>query len=166
MYKTLSASDNIYDQKMAELFPLVKSIALKYADYNNDVDDLVQEGMIGVIKAVDNFTEEKDTKFSTYAVYWIKKYILDYLNRNSTTSHFEYSELDDYTEDEVQEENTISLDFPDNFPELEKKVIVQLYEHEFTLSQVAKNLSITRERARQLKEKALRRLKAFGYTIG
>jgi RNA polymerase sigma factor (sigma-70 family) len=169
MYKPVDASDNIYDEKIAELFPLVRSLAKKYSSNSHDIDDLVQEGMIGVIKAVDNFDETKDTKFSTYAVFWIKKYILDYLNRHSSAIHSEYYEtLDSITDDsdiEIEDQSKISLNFPANFPKQEKQVIIELYEYEFTLKQVALNLGISRERARQLKEKALRRLKAAGFTI-
>ncbi len=160
-------SDQIYDEKIAELFPLVKSIALKYISYNHPLDDLMQEGMIGVIKAVDNFDESKDTKFSTYAVYWIKKYILDYIGKESNLPFSEYDENLHNTEYESLQTSpeTISIEFPPNFPLLEKEVIIKLYQHEFTLSEVAKQLQLPRERVRQVREKALRRLKAFGFKL-
>ncbi len=160
-------SDQSYDQKIAELFPLVKSIAAKYSSYQHPLEDLIQEGMIGVIKAVDNYDQDKETKFSTYAVYWIKKYILDYLARDANYSHYEYQEnLHDVNiEDLETTENNISIEFPQDFPQLEKQVIIQLYQHEFTLSEVAKQLNLPRERVRQLREKALRRLKANGFIL-
>ena len=160
-------SDQVYDEKIVELFPLVKSIALKYASNNHPLDDLMQEGMIGVIKAVDNYDETKDTKFSTYAVYWIKKYILDYIAKDSNLPFSEYNENLHETEyDTIQTTlETISIEFPPNFPSLEKQVIIKLYQHEFTLSEVSKQLNLPRERVRQLREKALRRLKANGYKI-
>ena len=159
--------DHLYDEKIAELFPLVKSIALKYASNNHPLDDLMQEGMIGIIKAVDNYDETKDTKFSTYAVYWIKKYILDYIAKDSNLSFTEYNENQHETEHDTIENNsdTISIEFPPNFPTLEKKVIIELYQHEFTLSEVSKQLNLPRERVRQLREKALRRLKSYGYKM-
>lgn len=54
---------------------LVVSIAKKYK--NNDISflDLVQEGNMGLIKAVDKYDESLDYKFSTYATYWIKQAI-------------------------------------------------------------------------------------------
>ncbi len=160
-------SDQIYDQKITELFPLVKSIALKYASHTHPLEDLMQEGMIGVIKAVDKFDENNDTKFSTYAVYWIKKYILDYITKDAHHSHYEYNEeIHDNQVDIIKaDESKIAIDFPTNFPDIEKQVIIQLYQHEFTLSEVAKQLNLPRERIRQLREKALRRLKANGFTI-
>ncbi len=160
-------SDKIYDERIAELYPLVKSIALKYVSNNHPLDDLMQEGMIGVIKAVDNFDEGKDTKFSTYAVYWIKKYILDYIGQDSNLPFSEYNEnLHEREFDTLPTTSeTISIEFPDNFPLLEKQVIIKLYQHEFTLSEVAKQLNLPRERVRQLREKALRRLKSHGFKI-
>ncbi len=45
-------------------------------------DDLVQEGMCGLIKAVDRFDQDKDAVFMTYAMWWIKanirKYVMNY----------------------------------------------------------------------------------------
>lgn len=160
-------SDLIYDEKIAELFPLVKSIALKYASHNHQLDDLMQEGMIGVIKAVDNYDNSSDAKFSTYAVYWIKKYILDYIAKDSNSPFSEYHENLHQTDlDTIQTtKETISIEFPPNFPSLEKKVIILLYQNEFTLAEVAKNLNLSRERVRQIREKALRRLKACGFKL-
>lgn len=60
---------------------LVVSIAKKYAP-SNDPDmlmDLIQEGNIGLMRAVDRFKPDRDTRFSTYGVYWIKQAILRYL---------------------------------------------------------------------------------------
>lgn len=160
-------SDQIYDEKIAELYPLVKSIALKYASHNHPLEDLMQEGMIGVIKAVDNYDQTSDAKFSTYAVYWIKKYILNYISKDTNSVFSEYNEnLHDPQSQQISPPtNTISIQFPSNFPKLEKQVIIQLYQDEFTLSEVARELNLPRERVRQLREKALRRLKACGYII-
>lgn len=57
---------------------LVVSIAKKYAP-SSDPDmlmDLIQEGNIGLMRAVDRFKPDRDTRFSTYGVYWIKQAIL------------------------------------------------------------------------------------------
>ena len=57
---------------------LVYVIAKKYVDINKGVfiEDLVQEGTFGLMKAVDKFEYDKGFKFSTYASYWIKDAIL------------------------------------------------------------------------------------------
>ncbi len=46
---------------------VVEVIALKYIDSPLEKDDLVQEGMIGLLAAIKSFNSEKGTKFSTYA---------------------------------------------------------------------------------------------------
>lgn len=51
-------------------------------DYNRDRDELlelVQEGNIGISKALDRFDQSKNVKFTSYAQYWVRARILDYL---------------------------------------------------------------------------------------
>lgn len=45
-------------------------------------DDLEQEGMMGLLSAVERFSPEKDTKFSTFAIYWIRSKIMRYFYDN------------------------------------------------------------------------------------
>lgn len=54
---------------------LVHAIAQRYAGHGLDVEDLVQEGMIGLVKAVDRFDPERGVAFSTYATFWIRESI-------------------------------------------------------------------------------------------
>ena len=54
---------------------LVVFIARKYDNRFLSFLDLVQEGNLGLMRAVDMFDYKKDVKFSTYAVYWIRQYI-------------------------------------------------------------------------------------------
>lgn len=57
---------------------LVVKIALGYGGYPNLLD-LVQEGNIGLMRAVWKYDPERGTRFSTYASFWIRAYILKYL---------------------------------------------------------------------------------------
>jgi len=55
---------------------LVFSIAMKYNRVTLPFEDLVMEGNIGLLRAVDRFDPHKGFKFSTFAVWWIKQSIL------------------------------------------------------------------------------------------
>lgn len=56
-------------------YGLVASLASNYLSSGISFDDLFQEGCIGLIEAANRFDPEKNTRFSTYATPWIKKYI-------------------------------------------------------------------------------------------
>ena len=52
---------------------LVVSVAKKYQHRGLPLEELIQEGNIGLMSAVDKFDPKKETKFSTHATYWIKQ---------------------------------------------------------------------------------------------
>ena len=52
---------------------LVFAIAKKFTNRGMDLLDLLQEGNIGLMKAVDKFDHRRDNKFSTYATWWIRQ---------------------------------------------------------------------------------------------
>jgi len=62
---------------------LVLSVIRRFASRNEDVDDLFQIGCIGLIKAIDNFDDSLQVKFSTYAVPMILGEIRRYLRDNN-----------------------------------------------------------------------------------
>lgn len=63
------------DQFIKSNLRLVVSIAKKYKSSSLDLSDLVQEGTLGLMRSLDLFDLSKGLKFSTYAVFWIRKAI-------------------------------------------------------------------------------------------
>lgn len=67
------------DQMAVANLKLVYSIAKKYLFSGQPLDDLLQEGNIGLIKAVDRYDWRRGFKFSTYATWWIRQQVGRYV---------------------------------------------------------------------------------------
>lgn len=61
---------------------LVISLAVKFRHYGLPVPDLIQEGHVGLLEAAARFDPEREVRFSTYATWWIRASIQDYILRN------------------------------------------------------------------------------------
>jgi len=61
---------------------LAISMAGKFKRYGAPMNDLIQEAGLGLMKAADKFDPDRGVRFSTYAVWWIKASIQDYVMRN------------------------------------------------------------------------------------
>jgi RNA polymerase primary sigma factor len=59
---------------------LVSSLAARYSGGGVAFEDLVQEGTIGLMRAVEKFDHRRGVKFSTYAAWWIRRSLLDALS--------------------------------------------------------------------------------------
>lgn len=156
------------EQIIKENSALVYAIAKSYQNKGIDTEDLVQEGFIGLLEAYKHFDASQNVKFSSYAVYWIKKYILQALENNYNASHMSIttvsdSQLADYDtstkiSDKTDNEYT-GLKLPTDMPDIEQKVIRLSVEHGLTFKEISSKLGITTEQVRQIKQKALRRIK-------
>lgn len=75
------------DEEARELFinsnmRLVIYFARKYLRSGLEFSDLILEGSVGLIRAVDKFDPDRNLHFSTSAVEWIKSYIIQFINKN------------------------------------------------------------------------------------
>lgn len=61
---------------------LVVSAAAKFRNYGLPMGDLIQEGNIGLMQAANRFEPDRDLRFSTYATWWIRSAMQDYVLRN------------------------------------------------------------------------------------
>lgn len=61
---------------------LVVSLASKFRNYGLPMGDLIQEGNIGLMQAAQRFEPDRELRFSTYASWWIRSAIQDYVLRN------------------------------------------------------------------------------------
>lgn len=77
----MAARDELYQRNMR----LVLKIASTYPQRGLDFDDLVQEGSIGLLRAIEKFDPDRGFKFSTYATWWIKQGCGRALNQHGTT---------------------------------------------------------------------------------
>ena len=61
---------------------LAVSYAKKYVNYGIPLDDLIHEGVLGIMHALDKFDISKDFRLSTYASWWVRASIQDYILKN------------------------------------------------------------------------------------
>jgi len=61
---------------------LVIALAVRFRHYGLSVPDLIQEGHVGLMEAAARFEPERDVRFSTYATWWIRASMQDYILHN------------------------------------------------------------------------------------
>lgn len=63
-------------------FRLVVAVAARFKNYGLPMGDLIQEGVVGLMQAAQRFEPEREVRFATYATWWIRAAIQDYVLRN------------------------------------------------------------------------------------
>lgn len=166
---------------------LVTKIARQYRRPKIELLDLIQEGNIGLIEAVDKFEAEMGYRFSTYAVWSIRKAIQEFLGEENTIESLDSIIEDDgeevFLSDMIKDAETI-LGGPsceiidaqleqieeqqriferlDTIPKREREVLMMLYGFKgkpMSLQDIADQLGMSHERVRCIKNTALERLK-------
>lgn len=85
LYRLAASGDTDARNRMVEAhLGLVQGVATYYAKRNPhlDMDDLIQEGRIGLVDALGKFNVDKGFRFSTYATYWIRHHIQRFVVAN------------------------------------------------------------------------------------
>lgn len=198
----------------------VITVAKQYQNQGLDMSDLIAEGNYGLMKAIKNFDWERNLRFISYAVWWIKQSILQSLNENSRTIRLPVNVVQDLHRAKKEAEKTnkqidekyANLPYTtglDNFINEDGDTLLDLIENENsvqpdesfhtegllktklldimgvlddreraivedyygitgtprTLEDIGGDFSLTKERVRQIKEKALRKLRNESSTL-
>lgn len=168
---------------------LVTKIARQYRQPNIELLDLIQEGNLALIEAVDRFSPELGTRFSTFVVWRIHKAIQKFIGINNNLLSLETPILDEdgqmrFLSDSIVDEENImgspsceTVDFT-----MEQREIIELLQHRMaklstkerkilemlygidgqkpkSIYEVASILGICRQRLQRIVKKAMRRLK-------
>ena len=69
-------SNDAFNKLVESNLRLVIFVSKRYLGHGLSLDDLIGEGNMGLVEAIKRFDESKNCKFSTYACFWIKRYII------------------------------------------------------------------------------------------
>ena len=167
--KTKNGEESAENLLFSRYKDLVVKIARGYFIVGGDLEDLVQEGMIGLYKAVKNFSDEKEASFKTFAVLCIKHQIqtaikaantnknkplssavsFQSFTENGTSENLDFLPID-LVLDSTQEEKMIDKE---NFKNLNEKIkshlsplefkVLKLYLQGYSYKEISASLNVT-----------------------
>ncbi len=79
-----SAREKLINSNLRLVMTIAREIAIKY-NHVHELEDLIQEGNRGLMRAVDKYNPSSDARFATYASWWIRQRIYRYLEDNGRT---------------------------------------------------------------------------------
>jgi len=168
----------------------VFDVAKRYTGRGVSIGDLISEGNLGLVKALDKFDESKNVKFISYAVWWIRHSMLDAIQKKELMNSVEielgsdndnlfdkkFSDEDDesYTNEpgftvdntieRMSEQNSLINKMFSNLSKRELKVITHSFgidgKRKMNLIELGNELGITSERVRQIKTNAIRKMRS------
>jgi len=155
---------------------LVMGLAHKYARTPEDVDDLISEGNLILINAIEKFDYSRGYRFSTYATHAVQRHYFRLLQRRqkrklrevaTTTEHL--ASVASPEEEEAAFDVNMAQEFIQRFDRYltsrEKKILEQRFglqgDSSATLKTVAETIGLSKERVRQLQRSALDKLQVL-----
>ena len=211
---TEAQREAIHQELLQGNLRFVITVAKQYQNQGLPLGDLIAEGNLGLMKAIKNFDWDRNLRFISYAVWWIKQSIIQCLNENSRTIRLPVNvvqemhrakkeaqktnkELDekfttlpkvidldmnineegDTLVDLIENVNAVQPDEGFNTADLLKQKMIEIMDVlddreksiimdyfgmtgvPRTLEDIGTDFSLTKERVRQIKEKALRKLR-------
>ena len=146
--------------------PLVFKIASPYRTMQN-IMDVIQEGTVGLIEAVEKFEPEKKVAFSLYAMHRIRGRMIDYLRRQNEIPSEEFIfEVEDYREtaQEKIESEELSNQLHtalNRLPANEKNVLEDIYFREEKVDAVADEMKLSLSHIYRLQKKGMQRIRGM-----
>jgi RNA polymerase primary sigma factor len=106
---TLTEKNQIEQELLIGNLRFVITVAKQYQNQGLELSDLIAEGNLGLLKAVENFDWTKQLRFISYAVWWVRQSILQSLNENARTIRLPVNVVQDLQKAKKELENAKKL---------------------------------------------------------